>query len=605
MHTSERRYRVIDLGHRLQRNDGGLVRLRLSSESIDDELLHILCDNLSGNTVVQHIMLNNNKVTDNGIKRLVKALKRHPAIHTLWLGGNLISDRGVLYLCELCRHNGRVKEINLSNRWPELRWEGAEHSEHPRVTADGAALLAELLATPHSHGGTIHNLSLSQQRIGDRGAALLFRAIPFSHLRTLCLSDNQLTDKCCSALGELLSASHANLEYLNLSRNQISDAGVRLFAPPLETNHILAACDLSYNEISQVGFDLLLDALYANPTMRAMALHNNLTNDTAIEVFLKNRLLHTVSSQLEPSPERAREGSGFLKQFLESGDGFVDVTSGQPDPSAEDQSIAEDTQSLVSFDSAPLGSKPLGQRVVAARLIADSNSNLGAYGKAIPSRAPREGSPLAANPFHASSSTSGVSEKQSSKRDPLPQMSLSRTRSPDLHLHSQESLLECSLADSKESSDGKELSVGSDGASHTRPSQRLALYRSQSSVSSDHHPVPNTTALAMGLLAKQDSFEFEPCEGDEDAAADAFLILKKDEGATARKFRPSHELGKITGVPYLGSLAGAQAIRSATQRHRDSCNHLMYLQVLTPADPPGTLPYPVVMVLASPPSPLR
>jgi Ran GTPase-activating protein (RanGAP) involved in mRNA processing and transport len=125
MHSSERRYRIIDLGKRLKRNDGGLIRVRLSSESIDDDLLHILSENLYTNTLVQHLMLNNNKITDNGVKKLVKGLRRHPAIHTIWLGGNLISDRGVLYLCELCRHNRRVKELNLSNRWPELRWESS------------------------------------------------------------------------------------------------------------------------------------------------------------------------------------------------------------------------------------------------------------------------------------------------------------------------------------------------------------------------------------------------------------------------------------------------------------------------------------------------
>lgn len=122
-HTSERRYRIMDIQNRLKREDGGLVRLRLSSEHIDDELLRLVCDGLIRNTTLEHIMLLNNMITDAGVKLLCKAARRHPSLHTIWLGGNMISDQGVYYLCELIRKNTAVKDLNVSNRWPELRWE--------------------------------------------------------------------------------------------------------------------------------------------------------------------------------------------------------------------------------------------------------------------------------------------------------------------------------------------------------------------------------------------------------------------------------------------------------------------------------------------------
>lgn len=123
VHTSERRYRIMDIGSRLKRNDGGMVRLRLSSEFIDDDLLKIICDNLIGNTTLNQLMLLNNMITDEGVKRLSKSVRRHPVLHTIWLGGNRISDQGVYHLCELLRKNGKIKDLNLSNKWPELRWE--------------------------------------------------------------------------------------------------------------------------------------------------------------------------------------------------------------------------------------------------------------------------------------------------------------------------------------------------------------------------------------------------------------------------------------------------------------------------------------------------
>jgi hypothetical protein len=571
-----------------------------------------------------------------------------------------------------------------------------EHSEHPRITADGAALLAELLATHHSHGESIHNLSLNQQRIQDRGASLLFRAIPMSHLRTLSLSDNLLTDACCPALRDLLSAPHANLEYLNLSRNRLSDAGIRLLAPSLQSNSILAACDLSYNAISQVGFDLLLDALYSNSTMRTMSLHNNLNEDTTIEIFLKNRLVNTVRSHLEKSGDEGISGAignAEINAFLKS-EGLLTLPGGLGAMGMEEErggSREEDEiQSIDSFGATDstakhrpltsnlgssgyvpkmirdravgLGSqesnetvnteateesKRFRQHVVASRLLADSSSNLGAFGKSLPSRAPREGSPMAQNPFQstapASSSPSSSSlpsspiGKSAAKRDGsrISQMSLSRCPSADLHLHSEESLLGCSFestgtdSSSLRADTSAEAEITSGDPSEdlkrvSRPTQKLALYRSLSSQFSletsaggreeeegreEEKPLSATEALTAKYISKQDSFDFEYSdegEGQDDDQSQ-YLVLKKpspeDQQVIAKKYRPSHALGKITGVPSFASFGGSQPIRSATQRHRDSCNHLMYLQVLTPADPPGTQPYPVVMVpsLSSPP----
>lgn len=122
-HSTERRYRIIDISKRLKRNDGGLARLRLSSEHIDDDLLKLVCDGLAGNTTLQQLLLLHNMVTDEGVKRLSKTVRRHPSLHTLWLGGNMISDQGVYHLSELLRKNQSIRDLNLSNKWPELRWE--------------------------------------------------------------------------------------------------------------------------------------------------------------------------------------------------------------------------------------------------------------------------------------------------------------------------------------------------------------------------------------------------------------------------------------------------------------------------------------------------
>ena len=108
-HSSEKRKRILDIQARLKRNDGGMVRCRLNSEGIDDSILKLIVDVLPDNIYLQHLMLHDNVITDKGVRDLCKSLQLHPSIHTLWLGGNRITDLGVEYISELLTKNQNLK----------------------------------------------------------------------------------------------------------------------------------------------------------------------------------------------------------------------------------------------------------------------------------------------------------------------------------------------------------------------------------------------------------------------------------------------------------------------------------------------------------------
>lgn len=61
--TELRNYTPLSLPARLKRNDGGLAKLRLNSERLDDELLKIICSVLPGNLYLQQLMLHDNVIT--------------------------------------------------------------------------------------------------------------------------------------------------------------------------------------------------------------------------------------------------------------------------------------------------------------------------------------------------------------------------------------------------------------------------------------------------------------------------------------------------------------------------------------------------------------
>jgi len=160
-HTSEKRKRITDLRKRLLRNDGGLVRCRLNCEEIDDDMLKLLTDVLPKNIYLQHLILHDNAITDKGVEQLAIATRFHPSIHTIWLGGNQISDYGAAHLATLIGLNFNVKDLNLSNRWPRETWSRREEVMHPHVTVHGAESFATQLqqATTFSlFTGFVHEL---------------------------------------------------------------------------------------------------------------------------------------------------------------------------------------------------------------------------------------------------------------------------------------------------------------------------------------------------------------------------------------------------------------------------------------------------------------
>ena len=83
----------------------------MNSEEIDDSMLLLLINVLPKNLYLQHLMLHDNVITDKGLEGLALSLRWHPSIHTIWLGGNRITDLGVKHLSVLLMKNFNIKEI--------------------------------------------------------------------------------------------------------------------------------------------------------------------------------------------------------------------------------------------------------------------------------------------------------------------------------------------------------------------------------------------------------------------------------------------------------------------------------------------------------------
>jgi hypothetical protein len=210
-HTTEKREIIKEICKRLTRNDGQMVRLRLTSEHLDDELVTQIAHALTNNKFVKMLQLHDNVITDEGVYHLCMALRWHPGLQILWLGANQISDQGAKHLSNLIRRNPNIKELNLCNKWPEESWTKAEQVVHPCITYIGAESFAKQML----QSCALTSLDLGEQRLRDAGATVMFKALKACSLRVLSLKGNQLTDESCKALKDALD-DELDLEKLNL-----------------------------------------------------------------------------------------------------------------------------------------------------------------------------------------------------------------------------------------------------------------------------------------------------------------------------------------------------------------------------------------------------
>lgn len=133
-------------------------------------------------------------------------------------------------------------------------------------------LLGHVLAAGDSR---LRTLDLGFNRIGDRGAALLARALETNAvLERLYLSGNDIGPTGAQALARALAAN-SSLRSLHLSGNNVGEDGAAHLADGLCANRGLRALYVGTNGIGSSGMARLADALTVNRSLRELTLGQN------------------------------------------------------------------------------------------------------------------------------------------------------------------------------------------------------------------------------------------------------------------------------------------------------------------------------------------
>ncbi|XP_026109355.1 ribonuclease inhibitor-like [Carassius auratus] len=267
-----------------------LDRLRLRYCDMTDEGCSALTSALKSNpSHLRELDLSGNKL---GVENL-DVLLRNPEfnLEILALCGCSITEKQCLSLSSALRSNlSHLRKLDLSEN--ELKNTGVNHLcdtlkdsnckvERLRlrccdVTEEGCSSVTSALKSNPSH---LRELNLSGNPLGDSGVKHLCDLLmnPQCNLEILDLCGSRITEKQCLILILGLCSNPSHLRELDLSENQMKNAGVDHLCDVLKDSHCkLERLRLRSCDITDEGCSVLTSALKSNPShLRELDLSGN------------------------------------------------------------------------------------------------------------------------------------------------------------------------------------------------------------------------------------------------------------------------------------------------------------------------------------------
>jgi hypothetical protein len=235
--------------------------------------------------IVEELILSRVFFGDAGARVLAEILRDRNSFRKLDLGSCQIYNEGAAHLAGALRVNTSLQVFKLS--WNPI-WNA------------GVFSLTEALMN-HPNIRVLHLIGCGMDE--SEGAAAVGRLLEENAtIEELDLSFNEIDDAGCIALVDGLSRNQG-LRVLNLKGCQVSNEGAKQIGLTLKSNSHLERLNLNYNNnITEEGLEALIDGLSCNTTLLEMNLElddDDLNDDipaslpTRIDVYLAaNRLLH-------------------------------------------------------------------------------------------------------------------------------------------------------------------------------------------------------------------------------------------------------------------------------------------------------------------------
>ena len=250
---------------------------------------------ISHNTYLKRLAIYNEN--DHKMSYFFRGLTRSNSIEEVHLDDNGLSAAGVRSMVPLLQNASNLTRLDLDGN--NIQSEGfnmllrvLRDSPIERLDCDGCDIASIEIDTEH---------------------------IP-KHLRTLSLSENNISSNGCRELAKLLQGGDATLRYLLLDNNKIDDEGVEILVNALKTNTSLKTLSLEgNNKISKQGQLMLLKLVGDISSIEATLQSNHTLN----KIKITSETSGTEDFPFETSDKDARIISEAIDLVLDSTPSFV------------------------------------------------------------------------------------------------------------------------------------------------------------------------------------------------------------------------------------------------------------------------------------------
>jgi len=208
-----------------------LENVAIEDASLGDRELELLAAGLE-KTNLKTLRLGRNKLTAAGAASLVKILASNEQLSELHLESNQLGDAGIAVLAEGASKHKTLRVLNLADN---------------QISAAGVAKFAAIQGSAEN---LIASLLFAKNKIGDDAAQPIVQLCSAKAISVVDLSGNQIGDAGARALAQGL-ANNDNVEQLNLSGNRIGSEGAAALAEILaKSNKSIDKLDLSDNKVT-------------------------------------------------------------------------------------------------------------------------------------------------------------------------------------------------------------------------------------------------------------------------------------------------------------------------------------------------------------------
>ncbi|XP_008290247.1 NACHT, LRR and PYD domains-containing protein 3-like [Stegastes partitus] len=292
---SEKELDVFDL-QKYSRSEEVLLRLlplvKVSTTALlsQCELSHSSCEALastlsSQSSSLRELDLSYNNIQDAGVKLLSAGLESpHCKLETLRLSRCKLTSGGCAPLASALNVSpSRPKDVDHRTRNPGAKQLTVKPSI---ITTPGSCELCL-----HSEGqySSLRELDLSNNDLQDAGVKQLSAGLesPHCRLENLRLSLCWMSEKGCDYLASVFRSKPSSLRKLDLSNNDLGDPGVQLLSVGLESSYCrLESLSLSGCLVTEQGCGSLASALSSNPShMRELDLSYNHPGESGVKLL--------------------------------------------------------------------------------------------------------------------------------------------------------------------------------------------------------------------------------------------------------------------------------------------------------------------------------